>query len=135
MVRYCFPVWCSCVVCWKEGQQLETLYRLSGAINILENNNLLARISDSCDQLKGAKAFFKIDLRLGYHQLWIKMEDIPKRAFQMRIGHYEFLVMPFSLTNAPAAIPCFVFIHQRSNSTLNLMNPLSIRIPLSVAKN
>ena len=42
-------------------------------------------------------------MRSGYHQLWIREADVSKMAFRTRYGHYEFLVMSFGLTNAPAA--------------------------------
>jgi hypothetical protein len=71
-------------------------------MRLLSKKYPLPRIEDLFDQMRGAKAFSKIDLRSGYHQLKIRVEDIPKTAFTSRYGLYEFTMMSFGLTNAPA---------------------------------
>jgi hypothetical protein len=68
----------------------------------IKNKYPLPRIEDLFDQMRGAKVFSNIDLRSGYHQLKIRLEDISKTAFTSRYGLYEFTVMSFGLTNAPA---------------------------------
>jgi hypothetical protein len=69
---------------------------------IMKNKYLLPRVEDLFDQRRGARIFSKIDLRSGYHQIKIRPSNIPKTAFSIRYGLYEFTVMSFGLTNAPA---------------------------------
>jgi hypothetical protein len=86
----------------KDGSQRMCVdYRSLNDVTV-KNKYLLPRIEDLFDQMRGARVFSKIDLRLGYHQMRIRPSDIPKTTFSTQYGLYEFTVMSFGLTNAPA---------------------------------
>jgi hypothetical protein len=94
---------CPALFIKKKDQSLRLCvdYRPLNAVTI-KNKYPLPHIDILFDQLAGAKVFSKIDLRSGYHQIKIRPEDVPKTAFSTRYGLYEYLIMSFGLTNAPA---------------------------------
>jgi hypothetical protein len=97
------PWGCSALFMKKKDQSLKLCvdYCPLNAVTI-KNKYSLPCIDILFDQLAGERVFSKIDLRLGYHQIKISPEDVPKTAFSIRYGLYEYLVMSFGLTNAPA---------------------------------
>jgi hypothetical protein len=94
------PWGCSALFVEKKDKELHLCvnYRSLNAVTI-KNKYPLPCIDVLFDQLAGAQVFSKIDLRSGYHQIKIRTKDIPKMAFTMRYGLYEYLVMSFGLTN------------------------------------
>jgi hypothetical protein len=97
------PWGCSALFVEKKDKELRLCvdYRLLNAVTI-KNKYRLPRIDILFDQLAGAQVFSKIDLRSGYHQIKIHVEDIPKTTFTTRYGLFEYLVMSFGLMNALA---------------------------------
>jgi len=74
----------------------------------IKNNYSLPRIDDVFDHLRGATVFSKIELRSRYHQFNIKDKDIHNTNFRIRYGHYDFVVVPFELINAPTTFMCLM---------------------------
>jgi hypothetical protein len=97
------PWGCPTIFVKKKDQTLRMCvdYRPLNEVTI-KNKYPLPQISILFDQLTGARVFSKIDLRSGYHQIRIRPKDIPKTTFTMWYGLFEYLVMSFGLTNAPA---------------------------------
>jgi hypothetical protein len=97
------PWGCSALFVEKKDKELRLCvdYQPLNAVTI-KNKYPLPRIDILFDQPAGAQVFSKINLRSGYHQIKIRAEDIPKAVFTTRYGLFEYLVMSFELTNAPA---------------------------------
>jgi hypothetical protein len=93
----CVTLGCPNVICEEERLCIDF-----GKLNkvTIKNKYPLPRIDDLFYQLKDARIFSKIDLRSRFHQVRSKDEDISKTTFRTRYGHYEFIVMPFGLSNA-----------------------------------
>jgi hypothetical protein len=109
-IRPSSPPWgCPAIFVKKKDQTLRMCvdYRPLNEVTI-KNKYPLPQIDILFDQLTGAQVFSKIDLRSGYHQIRIRPEDIPKTAFTTRYGLFEYLVMSFGLTNAPAHFTCLM---------------------------
>jgi hypothetical protein len=94
---------CPALFVKKKDQSLKLCvdYRPLNTVTI-KNKYALPHIDILFDQLVSAKVFSKVNLCLGYHQIMICPEDVPKTAFSTRYELYEYLVMSFGLTNAPA---------------------------------
>jgi hypothetical protein len=97
------PWGCPVLFVKKKDQSLRLCvdYRPLNAV-VVKNKYPMPRINILSDQLRSAKVFSKVDLHSGYHQIKIHPEDISKAAFSTRYRLYEYLVMSFGLTNAPA---------------------------------
>ena len=84
------------------GLRLYMDYRGLNKITI-KNRYPLPLMGEILDRVNGARVFSKINLKDAYYRIRIRLGDEWKTAFRTRYGHYEYLVMPFRLTNAPAA--------------------------------
>jgi hypothetical protein len=105
----CSPRGCLALFVKKKDKTLHICddYRQLNAVTV-KNKYPLPRIDLLFDKLIGVHMFSKIDLQSGYHQIKIYEEYIPKTAFSTRYDLYEYLVISFRLTNAPAHLMDFM---------------------------
>jgi hypothetical protein len=103
------PWGCPALFVKKKDQSLRLCvdHRPLNAVTIKNKYPLLC-IDILFDQLVSVKVFSKVNLCSGYHQIKILLEDVPKTAFSTRYELYEYLVMLFGLTNAPAYFMCLM---------------------------
>ena len=89
------------------GLRLCVDYRGLNAITV-KNRHALPLIDETLDRLVGAVVYTKLDMKDAYHRIRIKAGDEWKTAFRTRYGHFEYLVMPFGLANAPATFQGYI---------------------------
>jgi hypothetical protein len=90
-----------------DGLRLYVDYRGLNKVTI-KNRHPLPLINKTLDRLTDAKMLTKVDLKNAYHRIRIKEENVWKTAFRTRYSHFEYLVLPFRLTNAPATFQSYI---------------------------